>query len=100
MITDKARASLGFDACPESGQEARPGSGQPTCPESGHTVRGIEEQLGAARTVIGRANAVWRYAPERVDPGISHTVGLDRAYETTRQNILDGFPEPVGPHDL
>ncbi|MER6190241.1 ParB N-terminal domain-containing protein [Streptomyces cyaneofuscatus] len=85
MITVKARANLGFEACPESGQEARPESGQDACPDSGHTVREIEEQLGVARAVIGRANVVWRYAPELVDSVISGAVGLDRAYETARE---------------
>lgn len=85
MITVKARANLGFEACPDSGQEACPDSGQDPCPDSGHTVREIEEQLGVARAVIGRANVVWRYAPELVDSVISGAVGLDRAYETARQ---------------
>ncbi|MGW0015810.1 plasmid replication/partition related protein [Streptomyces tendae] len=84
MITVKARANLGY-ACPDSGQEARPDSGQDACPDSGHTVRDIEEQLGVARAVIGRANVVWQYAPELVDSVISGAVGLDRAYETARQ---------------
>lgn len=85
MITVKARANLGFEACPDSGQEACPDPGQDPCPDSGHTVREIEEQLGVARAVIGRANVVWRYAPELVDSVISGAVGLDRAYETARQ---------------
>lgn len=85
MITVKARANLGFEACPDSGQEARPDSGQDACPDSGHTVREIEEQLGVARAVIGRANVVWRYAPELVDSVISGDIGLDRAYETARE---------------
>ncbi|MGZ2361576.1 plasmid replication/partition related protein [Streptomyces sp. 372A] len=92
MITVKARASLGY-ACPESGQtarpesgqDARPESGQDARPESGHTVRDIEEQLGVARAVIGRANVVWQYAPDLVDSVISGAVGLDRAYEVARQ---------------
>ncbi|MFG3323491.1 ParB N-terminal domain-containing protein [Streptomyces sp. NPDC048171] len=84
MITVKARANLGY-SCPDSGQEARPESGQDACPDSGHTVRDIEEQLGVARAVIGRANVVWQYAPELVDSVISGAVGLDRAYETARQ---------------
>lgn len=84
MITVKARANLGY-ACPDSGQEARPDSGQDARPDSGHSVRDIEEQLGVARAVIGRANVVWQYAPELVDSVISGAVGLDRAYETARQ---------------
>jgi ParB-like chromosome segregation protein Spo0J len=87
MITVKARANLGY-ACPDSGQEARPESGQDACPDSGHTVRDIEEQLGVARAVIGRANVVWQHAPELVDSVISGAVGLDRAYETARQKKL------------
>ncbi|MGW2476943.1 plasmid replication/partition related protein [Streptomyces sp. NPDC001665] len=84
MITVKARASLGY-ACPDSGQTARPDAGQEARPESGHTVRDIEEQLGVARAVIGRANVVWQYAPDLVDSVISGAVGLDRAYEVARQ---------------
>ncbi|MEV5449479.1 ParB N-terminal domain-containing protein [Streptomyces sp. NPDC052535] len=85
MITVKARATMGYEACPEKGQEACPDGGHDARPEKGHTVRDIEEQLGVARAVIGRANIVWQHAPELVDSVISGAVGLNSAYETARQ---------------